>query len=89
MSKQVEWCRDVFNFFVEQAMLSEFEVKILESRINGMTVLEQSRMMMCSKSKVEKCIALMKKKYDNVQQKYPDKLPARKFSSREVFMDNN
>lgn len=89
MAHQVNWSKDVLEFFIEQALLNDFEEEIMRTRVQGMTVLEQASHLLCSKSKVEKAIALLKKKYDNVQKQYPDKLPPRRFSAKETYMDNN
>ena len=90
MAHQVKWTKSVLEFFIEQALLNPFEEKIIRTRvIEGLTVTEQARLLMCSKSKVEKSIALLKQKYDMVQQEFPDKLPQRKFSAKEVYMDTH
>ena len=90
MAHQVKWSKSVLEFFIEQALLSQFEETIIRTRVvEGLTVTEQAHLLMCSKSKVEKSIALLKQKYDMVQQEFPDKLPLRKFSAKEVYMDTH
>lgn len=90
MAHQVKWTRSVLEFFIEEALLNSFEEEIMRTRvIDGMTVTEQAQLLMCSKSKIEKTIALLKQKYDAVQQEFPDKLPPRKFSAKEVYMDTH
>lgn len=90
MAHQVKWSRRVLDVFIEEAMLNPFEIDIMETRVNeNLTITEQSIRFACSKSKIEKAIALLKKKYDNVQKLRPDELPPRKFSAKEVYMDTN
>lgn len=90
MAHQVKWTRSVLEFFIEEALLNSFEEEIIRTRVmDGMTVTEQAQLLMCSKSKVEKTIALLKQKYDTVQAEFPDKLPPRKFSAKEVYMDTH
>ena len=55
---------------------------------DNMTVQNQAFMLHVSKSTVEKTIANLKKKYDIVQKNNPE-LPPRRFSAKEVYMDNN
>lgn len=89
MAHQVKWSKETLEFFIEQALLNSFEEEIMRTRIDGMTVTEQAQLLMCSKSKVEKAIALLKKKYDVVQKEFPDRLLPRKFSAKEVYMDTH
>ena len=89
MAHQVNWNKEVLEFFIEQALLNDFEEDIMRTRISGSTITEQASRNCCSKSKVEKTIANLKKRYDLLQKQYPDKLPPRKFSAKEVYMDNN
>ena len=89
MAHQVKWSKAVLEFFIEEALLNPFEQEIMRTRVDGMTVTEQAQRLCCSKSKVEKTIALLKKKYDNVQKIFPDKLPVRRSSAKEVYMDTH
>lgn len=89
MSKQVNWSKEILEFFIEQALLNPFEEEIMRTRINGVPVKEQASRCMCSISKVEKTIALLKKKYDLLQKQYPDKLPMRRASAKELYMDTH
>lgn len=89
MSHQVNWSKDVLEFFIEEALLNSFEEEIMRTRVDGLTIQEQSARLACSRSKIEKTIALLKKKYDYVQKMYPDKLPVRKSSAKELYMDTH
>lgn len=89
MSKQVNWNKEVLEFFIEEALLSDFEAEIMRTRVAGMPVKEQATHCLCSVSKVEKTIARLKIKYDYLQKQYPDKLPIRRSSAKELYMDTH
>ncbi len=89
MSKQVNWSKEVLEFFIEEALLNSFEEEIMRTRVEGMTVKEQAVRFSCSVSKVDKTIAVLKKKYDNLQKLFPDKLTVRKSSAKELYMDTH
>lgn len=88
MAKQVPWNKFIVERFVELAMLTEEEEEILRSRVDGMTITQQSIKYHMSISKVNKIIARLKKKYDAVE-KYDVMLPPRKFSAEEIYMDTH
>ena len=84
MAHEVMWTKQIVEEFSEEAMLSDFENQILRTRVKGMSRLEQSMMMHCSLSKIDRTIKELKKKYDAVQtydvilpprQKFHDMLP--------------
>lgn len=88
MSKQVPWNKYIVERFIELAMLNEEEEMILRTRVMGWTITKQSMEFGMSISKINKIIALLKKKYDKIE-KYDTSLPPRKFSAKEIYMDNN
>lgn len=89
MAHQVPWCKKYLDIFISEGALNPFEIEIMTTRVyDNMTVTQQALRMNCSKSTVEKCIAKLKLKYDEVQKHNPE-LPPRKFSAKEVYMDNN
>lgn len=88
MSKQVPWNKYIVERFIELAMLNEEEQMILRTRVMGWTITKQSMEFGMSISKINKIIALLKKKYDKIE-KYDTSLPPRKFSAKEIYMDNN
>ena len=69
-------------------MLSDFEKSVLETRIKGYSIIQQADMHRCSESTISRTIAILKEKYDAVQP-YSDKLPVRKTSAKEKWMDEN
>lgn len=88
MAKQVIWTKYTLETFITEGCLNEFEAEIMRTRVNGMTVLQQSLHLNVSKSTVEKTIAKLKRRYDEVQKKNPD-LPVRRSSAQELYMDSH
>lgn len=88
MAKQVEWTKHIVEVFIEEAMLSELEIAILDTRVRGIPISQQAAMFNLSESSVNRIIKTLKKKYDCVQRYHPD-LPPRRMSNEEVYMDNN
>lgn len=89
MAKEVEWNRYVYDRFCELAMLSDFEKQVLETRIKGYSIIQQSMMLGCSDSTISKTIKVLKAKYDNVQKLEGSGLKPRRTSKQEEWMDNN
>lgn len=88
MAKQVEWTKHIVAVFEEEAMLSEIEKAILETRVRGIPISQQAIMFNMSESSVNRIIKTLKLKYDCVQHYHPD-LPVRRKSREEIYMDNN
>lgn len=90
MSKQVDWNKSLYDTFCELALLSDEEKMILLTRIkDNWTISKQAMELGMSESTVKRKIAIIKKKYDRVQKLDPDRLPKRRKSSQEEYMDNN
>lgn len=71
-------------------MLSQIEKKILLTRIrDNLTISQQANLFNMSESTIKRKIATLKIKYDRVQELAPDKLPKRRTSKIEDYMDNN
>lgn len=88
MAKQVPWNKIIVETFIEEAMLSEEEEWVLRTRVAGWTRTKQADQLGMSLSSLDRIIATLKTKYDNVQ-KYNPLLPPRRMSKEEEFMDNN
>lgn len=88
MSKQVPWNKIILETFIEEALLTKDEEMIMRTRVAGWSRTKQAMELGMSISTVDKHIATLKKKYDNVQ-KYNPLLPPRKASAEETWMDNN
>ena len=88
MAKQVPWNKIILETFIEEALLTKDEEIIMRTRVAGWSRTKQSMELGMSIATVDKHIATLKKKYDNVQ-KYNPLLPPRKASAEEAWMDNN
>lgn len=88
MAKQVPWNEIIYTEFVRLGMLNEFEREVLRTRIMGYSIVKQASVLNCSESTVSRTVANLKKKYDEVQP-HSDKLPPRRSSKQEEWMDNN
>lgn len=88
MTKQVNWNKQVLDEFIKEAMLTEEEIFIMETRVKGMTITKQADQLHMSPDNVKKMIARLKKKYDIVQA-YSPILPKRKPSAKETYMDTH
>lgn len=86
--RQVDWNKDLYDKFVERAMLNEEEQFIMKNRILGMYVSEMARQRDMSESTVHRKIAELKAKYDKIQKLYDD-MPVRIESEKEKIMDEN
>lgn len=88
MAKQVPWSKLIVEEFVTLACLTPIEEQILRTRVRGMTRIQQAEIFNISLSTLDRHIATLKKKYDQVE-KYSPLLPPRKTSACEEFLDNN
>lgn len=88
MSHQVPWNKVIVEEFIEQAMLTKDEEAVLRTRVAGWTRTKQAMELGMSISTVDKIIARLKAKYDNVQ-KYDPILPPRRMSIQELYQDMN
>lgn len=88
MAKQVMWNEIIYTEFVKLGMLNEFEREVLRTRIMGYSITQQAQLLNCSESTVSRTVSFLKQKYDDVQP-YSDKLPPRKMSKHEEWMDRN
>lgn len=67
IANEVPWNKVILEEFVEQALLTEEEEKIVRTRIAGWSRTKQAQEFGMSISTVDKIISRLKKKYDNVQ----------------------
>lgn len=89
MAKQVPWNEEIYMTFCKLGMLTPIEREILRMRIMGYSVVQTSLELDMSVSSVNRAISMLKQKYDGVQPLSDGKLPARKFSAKETWMDEN
>lgn len=83
------WTDELTEKVIEKLMLSDIEATILRTRVRGYSVRYQARLTGYCESSVAKIISKMKKKYDALQEQYPNEFPARKASKVEDWMDKN
>ena len=89
MTRGVSWNKVSFDTFAELGMLTDDERAVLETRIKGWTRTKQSRELNMSMATLDRTIARIKRKYDEVQPHASDVLPVRRISAEEIYMDNN
>lgn len=89
MSKQVIWTKKTLDFFLEHSGMNDFQKQIMIDRCNNVTVIQMSIKYNRCESSIHKEIAKIKKIYDVTQAEYPDKLPPRRKSSKELYMDTH
>lgn len=88
MAHQVPWNKIIVETFIKEAMLTEDEEWVLRTRVAGWSRTKQAIELGMSVATVDKIIARLKSKYDNVQ-KYEPLLPPRKSSDKETWMDTH
>lgn len=88
MCNKFPWNTILYDEFVRLGGLSEFEQRLLRDRMRGLSRTEMSILYSCSISTVDRTIKNLKKKYDSVQP-YSDKLPKRRTSDAEKYMDSH
>ena len=88
MAHQVIWTKLIVETFIDEAMLTKDEEIILRTRAQGWTRTRQSIELGMSISAIDKIIARLKMKYDEVQ-KYSPILPPRKYSAKETYLDKH
>lgn len=89
MAKQVVWTKHTLEFFIEHANLTELEANIMRTRAAEMTCTEQCIKFGLSDRTLARYISRLKIKYDVCQAQHPDKLPLRKKSAKELYMDTH
>ena len=87
--KQVEWTYEVYESFAKEAMLTDEERYLMESRMKDIPVSIQAYTLGLSVGSVHNRIRKIKKKYDIVQKAHPDKYPVRKKGKTERWLDRN
>lgn len=88
MAKQVPWNTIIYDEFVKLGGLNEFEQRLLRDRMRGITRVEMSILYNCSIATIDRTIKRLKVKYDKVQP-HSEKLPPRRFSYLETYMDEH
>ena len=88
MSTQVIWSKLILETFIKEANLSKEDEWIMRTRVAGWSRTKQCEYLHISISNLDKRIARLKKRYDEVQ-KTNLLLPPRKFSAKELWQDTH
>lgn len=88
MSNKIPRNKFIIETFIEDAMLTEEEEKVLRTRVAGWPRSKQASEYGMSMSTLDRIIRRVKDKYD-LAARYNPKLPPRKTSELEKWMDEN
>lgn len=80
IKNQVPWTKVLYNDFVDDAILTELEKKVLYARVwekDKWTIVGMAMEFHVSKSTINNCISSIRSKYDYLHSMYPDKYPER------------
>lgn len=75
MAHQVPWTKVILEEFIEQALLTEDEEKIMRTRIAGWSRTKQANEFGMSISTIDKIIHKLKKKYDRIMTESNNTMP--------------
>ncbi len=76
MLLRVPWTKTMLEKFIDEGLLTKDEEQILRTRIAGWSILKQSEEMGLSTATISRIITNITKKYQSVQQIYPDMFPS-------------
>lgn len=85
MKHQVNWFKELLEDFIEEGLLSDDEAKIMRMRTKNKSILEQAEALKTSPETINRMVVELKKKYDNLHDKFPDRFPERTRSKNEKF----
>ena len=80
MRPKVPWTKTMLEKFIDEALLSEDEEKVLRTRIAGWSIVKQSMEFQMSTATVSRIINSIKQKYLKLQPLYPEIFPELKHS---------
>lgn len=86
IKNQIPWTKDLYNAFVEDAILTDLEKKVLYCRVwekEKWTIISMSLEFHVGKSTINNAISSIRSKYDYLYYSYPDKYPKRITSKAE------
>lgn len=88
MKTKVPWTKTMLDKFIEECLLTEDEERILRTRIAGWTIVKQSMEFGISTSSISRIIRELRRKYIQIQPKFPDIFPVIKMSIYELALDS-
>ena len=80
IKNQIPWTKVLYNAFIDDAILTDLEKKVLYSRVwekDKCTIIGMALDFHVSKSTINNCISSIRSKYDYLSKLYPDKYPKR------------
>jgi len=80
IKNQIPWTKVMYNSFVDDAILSELEKKVLYARVwekDKWTIVSMALEFNVSKSTINNAISSIRRKYDYLYEMFPDKYPKR------------
>lgn len=90
MANGIPWSKSILNFVLENAILTDLERDILYTRVaKSYTIKKQCYEFNISERTCQRVVRSLKDKYDLLQKEYPDKIPPRKQTKYEEYLDNN
>lgn len=88
MWKNVPWTKTMLEDFIEEALLTEEEEKILRTRVAGWSIVKQALEFEMSTTTVSRYTKNIKRKYDHLHKLYPERFIERPNSEYEIMLDN-
>lgn len=85
--QNMPWTKSLLDDFATEAMLSDREVKLMEMRIHGDSVVKQAQELYVSTSTVCRMLIGIRAKYDELHKQMPDRFPYRKPSRFEKYLE--
>lgn len=90
MSHEIPWSKTILSFVLDNALLTDLERDILFTRVaKGYTIKKQCLEFHISERTCHRVVRSLKDKYDALQKEYPDKIPPRRQTKYEEYLDNN
>lgn len=87
MRTKVPWTKTMLEKFIEEALLTEEEERILRTRVAGWSIIKQSIELNISESTVSRTVKNLKQKYITLQQQFPETFPKLKPSKYDDALD--
>lgn len=80
MRKKILWTKRLYNDFLEDAILTDLERKVLYSRVlekDKWTIIKMAMEFHVGRSTINNAISSIRRKYDYLSDEFPDKYPKR------------
>lgn len=87
MRSKVPWTKTMLEKFIEEALLTEDEERILRTRVAGWSIAKQSIELNMSASTVSRMVKNIRQKYLTMHSRFPDLFPAIKPSKYDRALD--